>query len=46
VLRDAESVTSYKHVAEVDEGMLRIGAGEVVAAAMEMLGSSADEMIV
>ena len=38
VLRDAESVTSYKHVAEVDEGMLRIGAGEVVAAAMEMLG--------
>jgi heptosyltransferase I len=37
VLRDASSVTSYKHVAEVDDGMLRIGVDEVVEAALEML---------
>jgi hypothetical protein len=38
VLRDASSATSHKRVSEVEEGMLRIGVDEVVAAAMEMLG--------
>jgi len=38
VLRDAESLTSYKHVAEVEEGLLRIGEDEVVADALELLG--------
>jgi heptosyltransferase I len=38
VLRDAGSVTSYKHLREVDEGMLRVEVGEVVTAALEMLG--------
>ena len=38
VLRSAGSVTSHKRVNEVEEGMLRIEAGEVVAAAMEMMG--------
>jgi heptosyltransferase-1 len=38
VLRDAESMTSYKHVAQVEEGLLRIGEDEVVAAALELLG--------
>jgi heptosyltransferase-1 len=36
VLRDASSATSHKRVVEVEEGMLRIGVDEVVAAAMEM----------
>jgi hypothetical protein len=38
VLRDAGSVTSHKRVSEVEAGMLRIEAGEVVEAAMEMMG--------
>ncbi len=38
VLRDAGSATSYKRGAEVEVGMLRIGVGEVVSAALEMLG--------
>ncbi|HEV2645951.1 MAG TPA: glycosyltransferase family 9 protein [Acidobacteriaceae bacterium] len=38
VVRNAGSVTSYKRHREVEEGMLRIEVGEVVAAAMEMLG--------
>jgi heptosyltransferase-1 len=38
VLRDVESVTSYKRLREVDEGMLRVEVGDVVKAAMEMLG--------
>jgi heptosyltransferase I len=38
VVRDAGSVTSYKRGREVEEGMLRIEVGEVVKAAMEMLG--------
>src|SRR5208283_3256203 len=32
VLRDASSATSYKRVSEVEEGMLRIGVEDVVAA--------------
>jgi heptosyltransferase I len=47
VLRDAGSQTSHKRSKTVEAGMLRIEAGEVVAAAMEMLGGSpADEKIV
>jgi heptosyltransferase-1 len=38
VLRDAGSVTTYKHGQEVEAGMLRIEVGEVFAAALEMLG--------
>ena len=38
VLRDAGSATSHKRVSEVEAGMLRIEAGEVVEAAMEMMG--------
>jgi heptosyltransferase-1 len=38
VLRDASSATSHKRVSEVEEGMLRIEAGEVVEATMEMMG--------
>jgi heptosyltransferase-1 len=38
VLRDGGSVTSYKREREVEEGMLRIEVGEVVEAALEMLG--------
>jgi heptosyltransferase-1 len=38
VLRDATSATSHKRVSEVEAGMLRIEAGEVAQAAMEMLG--------
>lgn len=37
VLRDAESVTSHKRLAEAEAGMLRIGVEQVVEAAMEML---------
>lgn len=37
VLRDAESVTSHKHVKEPEAGMLRIEPAEVVRAAMELL---------
>ena len=46
VLRDATSATSHKRVSEVEAGMLRIEVEDVVQAAMEMLGSSADEKIV
>ena len=38
VLRNNESLTSYKHVAQIEEGLLRISVDEVVAAALELLG--------
>jgi heptosyltransferase-1 len=38
VLRDATSVTSYKHGEEPEPGLLKVGVDEVVAAAREMLG--------
>jgi heptosyltransferase I len=39
VLRSAESATSYKHVAQGDEGLQAIAASEVVKAARSLLGS-------
>lgn len=39
VLRSAESATSYKHVARVDEGLQSIAATEVVEAAKALLGN-------
>jgi heptosyltransferase-1 len=38
VLRDESSTTSHKRLKEPEPGMLRIGAEEVAAAALEMLG--------
>jgi heptosyltransferase I len=38
VFRDATSVTSHKRVDDVEPGMLQIGADEVAAAALELLG--------
>jgi heptosyltransferase-1 len=38
VFRDASSETSYKRVSKTEVGMLQIGVGEVVAAALELLG--------
>lgn len=38
VLRDPASETSHKRIPETEAGMLQIGADEVTAAAMEMLG--------
>jgi heptosyltransferase-1 len=37
VLRGASSTTSYRHVRELDEGLFEIGAGQVVAAARQLL---------
>jgi heptosyltransferase-1 len=37
VLRDNESITSYKHVSQIEEGLLRITVDEVVAAALDLL---------
>jgi heptosyltransferase-1 len=37
VLRDAESVTSHKHVSEAEPGMLKIEVKDVVAAAWELV---------
>jgi heptosyltransferase-1 len=39
VLRDAGSVTNHKRLSAAEEGLLRIGVGEVVEAALEVLGS-------
>lgn len=38
VLRRSTSYTSYSHVARPDDGLLEISAGEVVAAARQLLG--------
>jgi heptosyltransferase-1 len=38
VLRDGASMTNHKRLAEAEAGLLRIGVGEVVGAAMEVLG--------
>lgn len=40
VLRDGESVTSYKRTRDPEPGMLNIGVPQVVEAAMELLGIS------
>lgn len=37
VLRGASSTTSYRHVSRADEGLLEISAGQVVAAARQLL---------
>ena len=42
VLRDPESVTSHKRLAEAEAGMLRIQPRDVVQAAMQLLGISDD----
>jgi hypothetical protein len=39
VLRSAESVTSYKHVARANEGLQAIAASEVIHAAKTLLGN-------
>lgn len=45
VLRDAASVTNHKRLGEPEAGLLRIGVGEVVAAALELLGQSVGDEV-
>lgn len=40
VLRDPASVTSYKHTAEMDPGLARIGVGEVMEAVRSTMGTA------